>query len=238
MSPLQLGFILLTIVAPPALWLVSRRLRSDRFDRTVCRAVAVILLIVEFADLGTKWFDPGMPPGSALPMQLCDWALFAVAAALWFRWQTCFEVSYFWGLAGTLQALFTPAIGADVALWRRAGFFMAHSGIVIGVVFLLLAMRMRPRLSSLPRVILWSEIYLALALFANLLTNANYGFLTHKPENPSMLDWFSDQPWLYRLEINVTALVFFAVLYLPWFIWDRGTARNSSDPAASSTRPI
>jgi len=218
MWPLQIFFFALTILAPPLLWLASGRVRSDRFDHAVCRAVAVMLLGVEFFDLGLKIFGDGMPPGGALPMQLCDWTLFAVAAALWFRSQACFEVSYFWGLAGTLQALVTPAIDATAVWWRQAGFFLAHSGIVIGVVFLLLALKMRPR--SLWRVVLWSEVYLVTALLVNALTGENYGFLTRRPPNPSMLDLFSDTRWLYVLQINLTAICFFVALYVPWLVWD------------------
>jgi len=44
----------------------------------------------------------------AMPMQLCDWAMFAVIAALVTRRRGVYELAYFWGLAGTLQAILTP----------------------------------------------------------------------------------------------------------------------------------
>ena len=47
-------------------------------------------------------------PADALPMQLCDWAMFAVIAALVTLRRGVYEVAYFWGLAGTLQAILTP----------------------------------------------------------------------------------------------------------------------------------
>lgn len=227
MPALQAFFIALTILAPPLMWVASRRIQSDRFDRILGRVLAVLLLGVEFMDLGMKVFGDGMSPGGALPMQLCDWALFGVAAALWFRSQRCFEVTYFWGLAGTIQALITPAIATDLATWRQAGFFFAHSGIVIGVLFLLLAHKMRPVPRSLLRVVAWSELYLATALAVNALTGENYGFLSHKPATASMLDWFSDTRWLYVVQINLTAFVFFAVLYLPWLVRDWWKARQT-----------
>src|SRR5438132_907921 len=46
-----------------------------------------------------------------LPLQLCDVAIFVAAAALWSRNQLLVEITYFWGLAGTLQALLTPDLG-------------------------------------------------------------------------------------------------------------------------------
>jgi hypothetical integral membrane protein (TIGR02206 family) len=152
-------------------------------------------------------------------MQLCDWALFAVVGALLWRSQTCFELGYFWGLCGTLQALVTPAIAHDTAWWRLVGFYLDHAGIVAGVLFLLLVPKMRPR--GLWRVFVWSEIYLACALAVNALTGGNYGFLAYRPPQRTMLDLFPDPQWLYIASINATALVFFAVFWLPWLLADR-----------------
>jgi uncharacterized membrane protein YwaF len=74
---------------------------------------------------------------------------------------------------------------------------------------------------SIVRVVIASEIYLASALAVNVLTGGNYGFLTHKPEQRSMLDLFSDTPWLYAAQLNLVAFVFFAALYAPWWFVDR-----------------
>lgn len=152
-------------------------------------------------------------------MHLCDWALIAVAAALLGRSQTCFELGYFWSLCGTIQALFTPAIRADVEWWRLLLFFLGHAAIIAGVLFLLLVTRMRPR--SIYRTYFWSEIYLMSALAVNCWTGDNYGFLSHKPVTPSMLDLFSNVHWLYVAEINLAAVALFAVLYAPWVIMDK-----------------
>ena len=155
----------------------------------------------------------------ALPMQLCDWALIAVVGALLWRSQTCFELGYFWGLCGTLQALFTPAISRDLAWWKQAAIFLDHAGIVAGVLFLLLVPKMRPL--GMGRIVLWSEIYIASALAVNALTGGNYGFLSHRPEQASLLDLFPDARWLYVATINAVALVFFTAIYLPWLCVQR-----------------
>jgi uncharacterized membrane protein YwaF len=68
--------------------------------------------------------------------------------------------------------------------------------------------------------LVWSEIYLALTLAVDALTGGNYGFLSHRPSNRTMLDWLSDQHWLYVLELNLLALCIFAFLYAPWWIAD------------------
>ena len=115
---------------------------SGYFDlaRRLERALAAALIAFYVGDLFMRREDGTFTLDHALPMQLCDWALLAVSAALWFRWRTCFEVAYFWGLAGTFQALFTPAIPEDLHWFRKFGFFFIHAGIVVGILHLLFNM--------------------------------------------------------------------------------------------------
>ncbi|MCE9609596.1 MAG: TIGR02206 family membrane protein [Chthoniobacter sp.] len=214
MSLLQLGSLALAFLGPVVLWALHRRRPHPVLERNFACGIAGLLVVVIVAMLVQKAFDGTLTWREALPMQLCDWALFAVVVALLRRSQTCFEVGYFWGLCGTLQALFTPAIGHDLEWWRQVAFFLDHALIVAGVLFLLLVPKMRPQ--GLLRVVLWSEVYLVAALAVNALTGGNYGFLSHRPAQASMLDLFSDTRWLYVAEINAIALVFFAAIWLPW----------------------
>jgi len=82
---------------------------------------------------------------------------------------------------------------------------------------------------------LWSEVYLGAALVVNGLTGANYGFLSHRPFGKSLLDYLSDSHWLYIVEMNLLAAVFYLVLYSPWAIGDLiqwKTGRTVSDPTS------
>lgn len=209
-------------------------MRSQRLVLDASRAIVALLLAVFCFQFTVAWSEGRLSFRDALPMQLCDWALFAIVGALLWRSQTCFELAYFWGLCGTLQAIFTPAISRDLPWWRQAAFFLGHAGIVAGVVFLLLLGRMRPR--SLWRVLLWSEIYFAAALSVNALTGANYGFLSHRPDTPSLLDLFSRTHWLYIAEINAIALACFAAIYAPWLIADRLTTKQRRDGRSETWR--
>ncbi|HYR59306.1 MAG TPA: TIGR02206 family membrane protein [Chthoniobacteraceae bacterium] len=219
MIGLQLFAIALALVAPLAMWAAHRRRPQPGIERAFALTIGISLLLLYCAGLLEKFVDGELDAAHALPMQLCDWTLMAVAAALFWRWQTCFEVAYFWGLCGSSQALFTPAIPNELEVLRQLTFFLDHAGIIAGILFLLLVPRMRPR--SFSRAVVWSEIYLVLALIANALTGANYGFLAHKPAQASMLDLFSQTHALYIAEINIVALVFFLAAYAPWWIADR-----------------
>ena len=227
---MQSASILFIILAPLILRAACRRMDSERFRSLVRRTLASGLLAFSLALIADK-IATGAKPDTALPMHLCDWVLFAVAAALWFRWQLGFELGYFWGLAGTMQALFTPAIEMTEAWWRLFGFFFSHALIVVSVLHLLITERCRPWPRSLLRVLVCSEIYVAAALLVNAATGGNYGFLAHRPAQATLLDRFSDTHCLYVVQINALALVFFPALYLPWFVWDsaiKGRRRNAT----------
>jgi len=215
MAPIQIGFLIFTFVAPLLLWVLSRHLASLRFARGICVAFAGALVVAYATSLIVLIRDDAFIARYALPMQLCDWALVATLMALLLRWQTCFELAYFWGLAGTAQALVTPAVDASTG-WRVLGFFVVHSVIPASVLWLMFEFKMRPLRGAYLRVFAWSEVYLILALLANRATGANYGFLTGRPATRSLLDFFSDTHWLYVLEINLTGLAFFLILDLPW----------------------
>ena len=126
------------------------------------------------------------------------------------------EVSYFWGIAGTFQAILTPNLQVDFPDIRSISFFVGHCGIVAGVIYLLIARRFRPTLGSVWRTLAWSQLYLVATLLVDHLTGVNYGFLLHKPVVASILDYLSDTRWLYIVELEGLALLFFAILYAPF----------------------
>ena len=156
-----------------------------------------------------------------LPMQLCDWTMIAVVVALLKedrkRW---LEVAYFWGIGGSLQAIFTPNLQFGFPDFRFFTFFLDHGAIVAGIIYLMLSRKFRPTLASVWRTLLWSEIYLVVALAIDQVTGVNYGFLLHKPEAASLLSLLSDWRPLYILQMNLVAIFFFALLYAPFAIFD------------------
>jgi hypothetical integral membrane protein (TIGR02206 family) len=155
-----------------------------------------------------------------LPLQLCDWGMVVVIVAMWTGNQRWFEVAYFWGIGGTLQAVLTPNLRFGFPDWRFISFFTSHCGIIIGVVFLMLVRGYRPYPMSIVRTFLWSELYFIVTLIADELTRFNYGFLLHKPEAFSILSFLSDSRPLYLLEMHGVALLFFLGLYAPFAIVD------------------
>ncbi len=209
-------------------------------SKLVERAITVLILAGLIANyLGYMVFVRRLGELSweqMLPMQMCDWAMVVIMVALWTGRRRWFEVAYFWGIGGTLQALLTPNLRYGFPDLRFISFFVAHSGIIVGVIFLMLTRRLRPYPISIVRVFLWSEVYFVCALVADQLTQVNYGFLLHKPEAFSLLSYLSDWRPLYLLQMHGLALLFFSALYFPFALADlfRGKANLGGRTSLSS----
>ena len=113
---LTTGLIVLLVTA---LVVAARRIPGS-WTVPVCRSLAVVILANE-----TSWwvwlaFHGVYRADYALPLQLCDLACFASAAALWTRRPLLVELTWFWGLAGTANGLITPDVAKAKVLYGEA----------------------------------------------------------------------------------------------------------------------
>src|SRR5256886_7268135 len=222
----HLTVIFLTIVLPFALAAIVQRTRSQRLEKVIIGVLSAVLLVNYIVYLLFIRSQGLVDWWQILPMQMCDWGMVVVIVAMWTGSQRWFEVAYFWGIGGTLQAVLTPNLRYGFPDWRFISFFTSHCGIIVGVVFLMLIRRHRPYAMSIVRVWLWSEFYFVVTLAVDLLTGVNYGFLLHKPEAFSILSFLSDSRQLYLLQVHGVALLFFLALYAPFAIFDLATGKS------------
>jgi len=218
----HLTVIFLTIALPFVLAAIVRCAKSLRVERAIIATLSAVLVFNYVGYLIFIRSHGVVAWRQMLPLQLCDWGIVVVIVAMWTGSQRWFEVAYFWGIGGTLQAVLTPNLSFGFPDLRFFSFFISHSGIIIGVVLLMLTRRYRPYPMSIVRTFLWSEFYFVVTLIADELTGFNYGFLLHKPEAFSILSFLSDSRPLYLLEMHGVALLFFIVLYTPFAIVDLG----------------
>jgi len=217
----------LTISLPFVLAAFVRKSRWARSERIIARLFAVLLLANYVGYEIYLALTEGLAWQKALPFQLCDWAMVAIIVALLTGRERWLEVAYFWGIGGTLQAIITPDLKYAFPDVRFLTFFIAHSGIVVAIAFMMIVKRFRPHWFSIVRTFAWSELYFVIAITVDLLTGENYGYLLHKPAAASLLDALSDHRVVYILQMHLLALVFFVVLYLPFALYDMITsARN------------
>ena len=221
---LHLAILLLTVAIPAAMSLLTRRSERPEIARYLAAILAAgLLLDYAFTVAWATHVGKIAYWENALPMQLCDWATAASVVALVWRRQLAYELAYFWGLSGTFQAVLTPDTKEAFPNPLFITFFVSHCGIIIAVLFLTWGLKRRPRPGSVWKAWLWSQPYLACAGLVNWLFRAhrvNFGYLAAKPTHGSLLDYFGPWPW-YILTLEIMALVFFAVFYLPFWIADR-----------------
>ena len=167
-GPAHLTVIFLTIALPFALAAIVRRTKSSRIERAIVAILSALLVLNYAIYLILVRNVSVMSWRQMLPLQLCDWAMVVVIVAMWSGSQRWFEIAYFWGIGGTLQAVLTPNLAFGFPDFRFFCFFISHSGIIIGVIFLMRTRGYRPRFMSIVRTFAWSEFYFVVTFVADV----------------------------------------------------------------------
>ena len=210
-----------TLALPILLTIAVKRLHSAKVTQAICGAFAGVLLLNEILPWGHRLAMVGAYEFARwyLPLHVCSISVFAVAAALIFRWQTAYEIAYFWGLAGATNAVVTPQLTADYPAYRFFQYFIAHSGIVAGALFATWGLGMRPTAKSVIRVFVLLNFLAIVAFGVNWALGSNYMFLSRPPVTESPF-FFAPWPWYIPI-LDGVALVLFYLLLLPFKIGRR-----------------
>jgi len=190
------------------------------FLNPVCDSLALVLVLNKLVSLGHFATHEEEPWHELLPLHLCDWATFTGVVALVTRRPLAFELTWFWAMAGTTQALLTPDLAVRPPEISWYTFYLSHGGVVAAALLLTWGAGMRTRPWAAFRIFAWSQLYLATVLGLNGLLGTNYGYLCAKPENPSLLDHLGPWPW-YLLSLEGLALALFWLLDLPFRLTER-----------------
>lgn len=143
--------------------------------------------------------------------------MLVAAAACWWRRPILVELTYFWGLAGTLQAVITPDLNAGFPHLVFFQYLAGHLGIVHAAVYLVVGLQVAPRPGSVIKVFAITLGYSAFVGLVDALSGANYMFLRRPPGNWTLLKVLGPWPWYIASAAGV-ALVLLAVLDLPFWI--------------------
>ncbi|MDE0298979.1 MAG: TIGR02206 family membrane protein [Candidatus Poribacteria bacterium] len=225
-STSHLIVMLLTLAVPILLAAIARR----RAAATIGYFLAGVIMVNEvtnwcyrFAEVGFEQFVE-----KHLPLHFCGIAVFATVATLVFRNERAYEIAYFWGLVGTLNAVITPSLaeGEGFPSYRFFQYFIAHSGIVAGVLYATIRLRMRPTLRGLLRAFVCANLFAVAVGAFNSVMNSNYMFLCVPPETASPF-FFAPWPWYIPI-LDVVALGLFFVVFSPFLVSGWWSARKSA----------
>lgn len=175
----------------------------------------ICLIIYPINQIVLNSLDFSIPLNNTLPLHLCDIVALTSGFALLFKNTYFAEITYCWGLAGTLQGLIFPNLGFDFPHPMFWSFFLQHGILVIVALFLPLAMNWRPREGVVWRILFWNQVYFFSIMIVNHMLGTNFGFLAEKPSVSSPLDHLGDWP-IYLIWIQVLATAFMTALLLPF----------------------
>jgi len=158
--------------------------------------------------------------GASLPLHLCGMGIVLAAFLVINRNYILYELVYFWGLGGAIQALLTPDIGAyGFPHYRFFQFFFSHGTLIFASLYMTWIGGMRPTHHSIWKVMGITNIYLVIIAGFNYVTGGNYLFICHKPVSGSIIDVLGPWPW-YILSLEVVAVISFYVYYSPFALTD------------------
>jgi len=207
--------VVLAVATCAALCIAARR-RPGPWTVTAARLIGVVLAVdavsysVGLAVQGT-W-----SARTSLPLALCDAGVLVATAACWWRVPVLVELTYFWGLAGTLQAVVTPDLDVGFPHLVFFQYVVGHTGIVLAALFLVVGVRLVPRPGAVPRVLLITLGYTALVGVVDATAGANYMFLRRPPGEWTLLRLLGPWPW-YLVSATGVALLLFTLLDLPFW---------------------
>lgn len=212
----HLVVIALTVCLSVVLSLLVRNPSSPRLKRIVCISIAVLLIATEWFNYGYVLTQDGWAAfvAESLPLHACGVTLYLTAYTLITKRQLTFEIIYFWGFAGTTQAILTPIAQDGFPAWFSFHFFLTHGGTLVGVSVATFGLRMRPRFKGVWITYAFSWGLLLVVGGLNWLLDTNYMFLCTPPTGNTPF-YFLPWPW-YILFLGLLALVMFLLLWLPF----------------------
>ncbi len=200
------------------IFLFRKKLRNPKIDVKMCYIIAAALILQEISLSIWRAYNGAWHPGTSLPLHLCGASIVLSAIMLINKNYILFEINYFWGLGGAIQALLTPDIGMyGFPHYRFFQFFTSHGLIIVAVLYMVFVHQYTPKHRSIWKVFGITLIYTVFIAFFNLIFKGNYLFICWKPENGSIMDVMGPWPW-YIGPLAMVAIISFYIWYAPFAI--------------------
>jgi hypothetical integral membrane protein (TIGR02206 family) len=183
----------------------------------VCDALAAVLLGDVVAYLVQEISASTFSPRTSLPLSLCNIAVVVAGVACVTRLRMLVEITYFVGLAGTLQAVITPDLSSPFPHLVFFEYLAGHLGIVAAACLLVLGLGLTPRPRAWLRTYVIVAAYTALVGVVDATTGADYMFLRKPPSESTLLSVLGPFPW-YIVSAAAVAFALFFLLDLPFSI--------------------
>ncbi|MDA9736188.1 TIGR02206 family membrane protein [Gammaproteobacteria bacterium] len=168
------------------------------------------------------------PWARLIPIHMCNLSTIFIGVFLLTDRRIFFEVSFFWGIGGGINALVTPDVPLTFPDPQYILFFVGHGLLIVCIAYACIVLKNRPTLDSVKNGIYFSLAILPIVYIVNLTIGppANYWYLATKPVGESLLNYFPDPPLHIPLLIVLGTLVFY-LIYSPYWIFDKIKQRDA-----------
>jgi len=197
-------------------WL-GRSVRGRSAEERVRRTFAVLLPVFSLPHQARQLAPGDFDLDSSLPLDVSDLAWLVAVWALWSRRSRATSLLYYWGLTLTLQAMLTPTLDNDFPDPDYFLFFITHLLTIWAALFLTFGLGIRPDWPGYWFAVACTAVWALCAITVNLLVDANYGYLSRKPDVATLLDLFG--PWpAYLLAEGAVVMAGWALITWPWVV--------------------
>ena len=199
--------------------LISKKIFNSHFIKIGTLALIFISIGLDVFDAIYRIFDDNFSIIDDLPLHMCGLSLYLGAYTLYNKYQQGFELCYFWGIGGALQAILTPDSTDFTNNYYIFAFMLSHALIVLNVLWMIIVLDMRFRKFALLRTIIITNLILIPIAMINLLLDSNYFYICQKPpaNNPFLIgEW----PF-YLFYLEFFAIVILSILNIPMLLLNK-----------------
>lgn len=161
-----------------------------------------------------------------LPLYLCSLLAILIPLFTYYRKFWMYEILVFWIIAGTLQAVITPDIASGFPTFDYVRYWVVHLGLLVVISYATVIFKMTPNFKSVFKSFFALQLYFLIVLAVNYLLNANYFYLSQKPQSASLLDYLGEWPF-YIIVVQLILVPYFLIIYLPFYLYQMKGKRNS-----------
>ncbi|WP_240516009.1 YwaF family protein [Candidatus Izimaplasma bacterium ZiA1] len=201
----------------------QEKIRSLKNEDLIRLTLAFVMIIADMSYFWHKMYI-GADIKDHLPITVCGWTAILGGFMLLSKRQTLFDIVYFFALAGSINALITPAVITDngPTHFRYYQFWIEHLSIFIAVFYMIAVHKFRPNLKSAFKSMGALIMLTIIALYVNAnIEGANYLFLSSTENGDSALNFLPTNIGLRIVIMGSIISVLYFIAYLPWIIKDK-----------------
>ena len=216
----HMAYIYIMVLSWVLVPFLSRKFLSNKNQRTVAIFLVISIIGIEIVDDIYRLFDSnvGWDIKTDLPLHMCGFSVFATSWALLKRDQIIFELCYFWGLGGAVQAILTPDPTGFHGPFYLFTFMVSHGLIILNVFYLIFVYRMILNRGALVRAIVITNILLVGIAAINWGLDSNYFYLFRPPDVNNPLILTNEHP-LYFVNMELVSIIVLYIISIPMLIY-------------------